>query len=162
MYALENLEASHWLTMAAIKIDGKSDKRLLAAYRLTRMHWNQTLLLFWVAASFIESTIGLSQPKIRVCQNKNCKKRNPFLLQTISQLTHPDQVEKSGCLGHCDDGPNIETIKKGGKSQVINGLIDATSTSVLLGQAIQEDICFPKLLVAASKVMERVSTIQGE
>ena len=126
------------------------------------MRWDRALLLVLGAAtSSIEGVVALSQSQIRVCQNKHCLKANPLLLQTISQLTSPKQVETSGCLSHCDDGPNIEIIESDGTSKVLNGLADATTASVLLEQAL-EDASFPKLLIAASKVMERVATLKGE
>ena len=126
------------------------------------MHWDRALLLVLGAATCLtKGVVALSQPQIRVCQNKHCLKANPSLLQTISQLTSPKQVETSGCLSHCDDGPNIEIIESDGTSQVLNGLVDATTASVLLEQAL-EDSSFPKVLIAASKVIERVATLQGE
>jgi (2Fe-2S) ferredoxin len=102
---------------------------------------------------------ALSQTVIRVCRNKHCCKRNPHLLQTIYQLETQAKIESSGCLSHCDNGPNVE-IENSSSSTILNGVVDATTAAVLIEQAI-DGAPIPKLLTAASKLMERVHSRQG-
>lgn len=114
------------------------------------------LLLLYVWLDFAHSLSA--EPVIRVCQNKHCCKKSPHLLQTISQLATPALVESSGCLSHCDEGPNVE-IENDSSSILLHGIIDATTAALELEQALNTPI--PKVLVAASKLMERVHSMKG-
>jgi (2Fe-2S) ferredoxin len=115
------------------------------------------ILLWGVVAisAILEGNVvySLSQPVIRVCQNKHCMKRNACLLQTISQLAPSASVESSGCLSHCEDGPNME-IEDGSTSTILTGVADAVTAVVQLEQTLGAPV--PKLLVAATKLMEQV------
>ena len=96
---------------------------------------------------------------VRVCQNKHCVKRNPNILQTISNLIDVP-IESSGCLSHCESGPNVEIhLPGGGSSKVMEGLTDATTVAIQLELHLNFPI--PKLLLAASKVMERATQTRG-
>jgi (2Fe-2S) ferredoxin len=120
--------------------------------------WSRLKILLWgvvAISTILEGDVvhSLSQPVIRVCQNKHCLKRNACLLQTISQLAPSASVESSGCLSHCTDGPNME-IENGSTSTVLTGVVDATTAVVQLEQTLGTPV--PKLLVAATKLMEQV------
>lgn len=62
-------------------------------------------------------------------------------------------VESSGCLSHCTDGPNV-AIENEAASTILSGVYDAPTAAVLLEEALGAPI--PKVLVAASKLMEKV------
>jgi hypothetical protein len=68
-------------------------------------------------------------------------------------------VESSGCLSECEKGPNIEIVGNINDSKVLNGIDDATMAAVQLELVLETTI--PKLLIAASKVMERAIQSQG-
>jgi hypothetical protein len=123
----------------------------------------------WLVILLFSIWIGkvLSLSTIRVCQNKHCCKRNPNLLQTISNLVDNNKeeivVESSGCLSHCETGPNVEILDRGGNSKVLNGMVDvATMAAQLESSGCSQLQSIPKLLIAASKVMERAATIKGK
>ena len=66
-----------------------------------------------LSSSSSKSSLSSSTNKIRVCQNKHCMKKYPQLHQTLSiLLNHP--VEVSGCLSHCEKGPNVQLQGGGG------------------------------------------------
>jgi hypothetical protein len=105
---------------------------------------------------------------IKVCQNKNCCKRNSDVLQTIHNLVGMSDgvddkivVESSGCLSQCGMGPNIEVTTKGDKKTpptVLNGMTDVQTIAFQLGELSTTMPSFPlvpKLLTAASKVIEQ-------
>jgi hypothetical protein len=105
---------------------------------------------------------------IKVCQNKNCCKRNSDVLQTIHNLVGMSDgvdgkivVESSGCLSQCDMGPNIKVTTKGDKKTpptVLNGMTDVQTIAFQLGELSTTMSSFPlvpKLLIAASKVIEQ-------
>jgi hypothetical protein len=114
--------------------------------------------------SLSPTTTTTTTTTIRVCQNKHCCKKYPNLLQSISNLMEHNAnaaqvvVESSGCLSECEKGPNIEILSNS-KSNVFNGIDDATIAAVRLELALETPI--PKLLIAASKVMERAIQSQG-
>lgn len=118
-------------------------------------------LFAWVLFTWL-STLGaevysLSQPIcVRVCQNKHCKKRYANLKECISQLLPEAEVESSGCLSHCNDGPNVE-VERDGHATVLNGIKDVTTAAVLLEENLGTTI--PKILHAASKLMEQVPSL---
>mmetsp|Transcript_22580 Transcript_22580/g.62840 ORF Transcript_22580/g.62840 Transcript_22580/m.62840 type:complete len:292 (+) Transcript_22580:190-1065(+) len=100
---------------------------------------------------------------VRVCQNKHCCKRaNTDVLQTIHNLvgTGGDGsvvVEASGCLSHCDKGPNMEVQTRDGTT-VLQGMTDAQTCALQFGEVSSSSPLFPpvpKILIAASKVMEQ-------
>jgi hypothetical protein len=123
--------------------------------------WFFQRLLVVLACSWLAvDSLSSPTPRIRVCQNKHCCKRNPNLLQSISNLLGTAaQVESSGCLSECEKGPNIEIVGNINDSKVLNGIDDATMAAVQLELALETTI--PKLLIAASKVMERAIQSQG-
>lgn len=67
-------------------------------------------------------------------------------------------MESSGCLSHCNDGPNMEIDCKSGTS-VLNGVEDVTTAAILLEQTIETSV--PKILLAASKLMEQVPSLDA-
>jgi len=101
---------------------------------------------------------------VRVCQNKHCCKRaNADILQTIHNLIDVGSgdsdviVEASGCLSQCDKGPNVEVTTRSG-SMLMHGMTDTQNCALQLGEASLTTPSFPpvpKILVAASKVIER-------
>ena len=109
---------------------------------------------------------------IKVCQNKNCCRRNSDILQTIHNLVGMSDgvdgntvVESSGCLSQCDMGPNIEVTTKGDKKtppMVLNGMTDVQTIAFHLGELSTTTMpsfpLVPKLLIAASKVIETSET----
>lgn len=117
------------------------------------------LIIVWIEGVV---TLSPSSRRIAVCQNKHCSKRNPNLLQTISNLVSNEgiAVESSGCLSHCEDGPNVE-IHVGDKSQVLNEMVNAATVAV---QLELNGCCdsIPKLLRAASNVMDKVVSTPGK
>lgn len=103
---------------------------------------------------------------IRVCQNKHCCKRNKDVFQTMHNLVDIGDeggekiiVESSGCLSHCDLGPNME-VTSGDKNTpptMLNGMVDAQTIAFRLGE-FSTTSSFPplqKILIAASKVIEQ-------
>lgn len=101
---------------------------------------------------------------VKICQNKNCCKKNPYLLETVYDFVGVGNgasgvVESSGCLSNCDIGPNMEVEKSGMEAKLINGIDDSTMASVQLELAL--DVTFPKLLVAAAKLIERAANSKG-
>lgn len=102
---------------------------------------------------------------IRVCQNKHCCKRaNGDVLQTIHNLVGTGGegnvvVEASGCLSHCDKGPNME-IKTRDCTILLQGMADAQTCAFQLGEISSSSSSssfppIPKILIAASKVIEQ-------
>lgn len=124
-------------------------------------------LLLLIAFLFNITTNALAPPTtgtIRVCQNKHCCKRNPQISQIISNLVDGAvTVEASGCLSHCEEGPNVEIHWNGHDSSttLVTGVTDATTAAVQLELALKLAKPIPKLLVAASNVMERAVNSPG-
>jgi hypothetical protein len=73
------------------------------------------------------------------------------------------QVESSGSSTECGMGANMEVQLSNGNSKILNGIDDATMAAVQLELALEETNAYqiPKLLIAASKVMERAIQSQG-
>ncbi|CAJ1919974.1 unnamed protein product [Cylindrotheca closterium] len=119
--------------------------------------------LSWVLLLLLSNNVrivqSLSQPvKVRVCQNKYCKKRYANLKQCVSQLLPEAKVESSGCLSQCNDGPNIE-VESGGHATILNGIQDVTTAAILLEQNTEMSV--PKILLAASKILEQVPSLDS-
>lgn len=99
---------------------------------------------------------------IRVCQNKHCCKRTTAdVLQTMHNLVGTGDgdvvVEASGCLSHCDKGPNMEVTTSDG-TIVLQGMTDAQTCAFQLKEALSSSSSFPpvpKILIAASNVIEQ-------
>eukprot|EP00536_Pseudo-nitzschia_multiseries_P002801 jgi/Psemu1/251996/estExt_Genewise1Plus.C_390013 len=132
------------------------------------------LSLLVVASSFhiLNGYLGVAEAYnvIRVCQNKHCCKRaNTDVLQTIHNLVGTGDnvdnvvVEASGCLSHCDKGPNMEVETSDGTTTVLQGMTDAQMCAFQLGEVSSSSSSsssasfphVPKILIAASKVMEQ-------
>mmetsp|Transcript_15532 Transcript_15532/g.38291 ORF Transcript_15532/g.38291 Transcript_15532/m.38291 type:complete len:253 (-) Transcript_15532:845-1603(-) len=121
------------------------------------VHTSLSWVLLLLLSTQVHNAQSLSQPvRVRVCQNKHCKKRNANLKQCVSQLLPEAEVESSGCLSHCNDGPNIE-VESGGHATVLNGIQDVATAAFLLEQDLEMRI--PKILLAASKLMEQVPSL---
>jgi hypothetical protein len=124
-------------------------------------------LLLLTAVLFTTTTNALAPltpGTIRVCQNKHCCKRNPQLSQIIANLVDGAvTVEASGCLSHCEEGPNVEIQWNGHESSttLVTGVTDATTAAVQIELALKLAKPIPKLLVAASNVMERAINSPG-
>ena len=114
-----------------------------------------------------------------------CKRaaKNVDVLQTVNNLLpiqsidNDDdnnsniQVESSSCLSHCDMGPNVEITLQNGTSILLHGMESAQACAIQLTNlaseisevedAIQSTsdnhllLCPPKILIAASKVIEQ-------
>eukprot|EP00531_Pseudo-nitzschia_arenysensis_P002418 CAMPEP_0116131280 /NCGR_PEP_ID=MMETSP0329-20121206/8923_1 /TAXON_ID=697910 /ORGANISM="Pseudo-nitzschia arenysensis, Strain B593" /LENGTH=299 /DNA_ID=CAMNT_0003625703 /DNA_START=116 /DNA_END=1015 /DNA_ORIENTATION=- len=100
---------------------------------------------------------------VKVCQNKHCCRRanNRDILQTMHNLIDTGDkevvVEASGCLSQCDKGPNVELSIDGDKA-LLHEMVDAQTCTFQLGEASTSKPLLPavpKILVAASKVMEQ-------
>lgn len=119
-----------------------------------------------------------SRKIIQICQNKDCCKNFPSkydggLPQTIKDLI-PDQykedvnngnlvIETTGCLSHCNRGPNVNVKKMGDKdgekSERVFGSIDGVlAAAVALDVGL--DIDCPGELMAAIESM--ASSTRGE
>ena len=104
---------------------------------------------------------------VRVCQNKHCCKRNPNVLQTVHDLLGVSpttaagaaSIDSSGCLSHCEHGPNVEVDLGKNDNHILNAMEDATMVALRLELAL--DTSFPKLLVAVAKVLERAEQSKG-
>lgn len=109
------------------------------------------------------SALSSSPTRIQVCQNKDCCKRfeasktSTNLVQTIRQLLMDDDiaVESSGCLSHCDKGPNV-AIKTSKAEVVENGITGAPGAAAALELNLDDFKIHPTLL-AAQKVMNQAS-----
>lgn len=113
------------------------------------------LLLFF--STNVPKVQSLSQlVRVRVCQNKHCKKRFPNLKQCVKQLIPEAEVESAGCLSRCNEGPNIE-VERGGCATILNGIQDVTIAAVLLEEITETST--PKILLAASKLLEQVPSL---
>lgn len=105
---------------------------------------------------------ALSSPtKIQVCQNKDCCRRfgsssGTNLVQTIRQLLLDDDVvvESSGCLSHCDKGPNIKIVTN--QEMVEHGIDGAPAAAAALSLSLPE-LQIHSTLLAAQKVMNQAS-----
>lgn len=80
-----------------------------------------TITTFGMALSTSSSSSSPPQKRIhtiQVCQNKDCCQRftgrASNLVQTLRQITynphHVVTIESTGCLAHCDKGPNVRII----------------------------------------------------
>ena len=103
--------------------------------------------------------VALTPSKIQVCQNKDCCQRFPGraanLVQTLRQITSlVVDIESTGCLSHCDKGPNIRIIMNNNKEIVEHGVDSALAAATVLELADPELRIHPTLL-AACKVMEQ-------
>mmetsp|Transcript_15536 Transcript_15536/g.38328 ORF Transcript_15536/g.38328 Transcript_15536/m.38328 type:complete len:124 (-) Transcript_15536:1479-1850(-) len=97
------------------------------------VHTSLSWVLLLLLSTQVHNAQSLSQPvRVRVCQNKHCKKRNANLKQCVSQLLPEAEVESSGCLSHCNDGPNIE-VESGGHATVLNGIQDVATAAFFAG-----------------------------
>lgn len=142
------------------------------ANRYSRSSISQILRLFFLALNSFCFHIATEKAGkveaynvVRVCQNKHCCKRTKVdVLQTIHNLVdtsggdHNDVVvEASGCLSHCDNGPNVEVTTESG-TVLLNGMTDSQICAFQLGEISSSTPSFPpvpKILAAASKVMEQ-------
>ncbi|KAI2511921.1 hypothetical protein MHU86_2437 [Fragilaria crotonensis] len=115
------------------------------------------VLCVWLLAR----TTALSTIKsIQVCQNKDCcsrfQGRASNLVQTLRQITSQVGVpiESTGCLSHCDKGPNIRIVISNGKEVIEHGVDSAHAAAAVLELADPNLRIHPTLL-AAWKVMEQ-------
>jgi hypothetical protein len=111
------------------------------------------LLVLLILVLVTGQCCSLSAPHIQVCQNKDCCKRYQGridLFQTIHDLQLDAQVESSGCLSHCGQGPNIEI-----DGQVVHEITNAATAAAQLELTLGKPI--PKLLLAAVQVLEKAN-----
>ena len=111
------------------------------------------LLLGWTASAL--STIT----RIQVCQNKDCclrfQGRAANLVQTLRQITTLDvPIEPTGCLSHCDKGPNIRIVVSNGKEVIEHGIDSAHAGAAVL-ELTDPNLRIHPTLLAAWKVMEQ-------
>ena len=131
---------------------------------------------FSAASSSSSKRLDSECPSLRVCTNKDCRKRfgaKAFNLEkTLEQLlagpaspatpggstatpTLPHfSVETTGCLSQCGHGPNVSLRKKDGTEELLHGLSDATAAVAALEVADTSFRIHPTLL-AAVNVMEK-------
>jgi len=108
---------------------------------------------------FFSAVMIVSGLTIEVCQNKNCckafKGKSADLVQTLRQITDYD-IEATGCLSRCSDGPNIRTtsISKDGQRVVERG-IDSAHVAAAVLELNDEHLVIHPMLLAACQVMEK-------
>ena len=122
-----------------------------------------TILSFF---NILSNSIALAPDHIiRVCQNKDCRKRfsprapDGSLVQTVQDLLPADgddspkiSIESSGCLSQCGKGPNVcvENCNTG-KERLFFGVDSASSAAAILDVACDYD---PEIniILAADKI----------
>jgi hypothetical protein len=100
-----------------------------------------------------------ADPKVKVCQNKDCCRQWTFqqsLPETLQDLLPPDaklDIEATSCLNQCGKGPNL-TLHKADRSQV---QLSGVSGPMHLAEELEEhfEVRVPSKLVAAVTVMEK-------
>lgn len=111
--------------------------------RQRRLTMRYATLLLLVLSNSVSSLTT-----IQVCQNKDCCKRfqgSTNLVHTLENLGLC-RVETTGCLSHCDKGPNVCI-----NDRTIHG-IRTVEDAIDTAQSVAE---VPTKLVAAVNVMER-------
>ena len=109
---------------------------------------------------------------IKVCQNKDCRKRysprspDGSLVQTFQDLLLPFdndespssniQIESSGCLSQCGKGPNICVENQGGKERHFFGVDSASTAAAILDVACDYDP--PVSLIIAADTVSKAQT----
>jgi len=114
---------------------------------------------------------------------KRATNKNVDVVQTMNNLLLiPDKKEarqsddnvrdmeivSSSCLSHCDLGPNVQVKLPNGTSILLHGMVDTQTCAAQLGELVStlnddnkdgkttiSTLSPPKILIAASKVMER-------
>jgi hypothetical protein len=149
---------------------------------ITGSYWNRLYYEKMFAFTTTEALQNLTPTTIKVCQNKHCCKRasnNINILQTMNNLllTSPQSqllIESNSCLSHCDMGPNVEILLPNGTSLLLHGMSDAQMCAAQLGLLMLKDeakeqddeilkiLSPPKILLAASKVMEQSQILPME
>jgi hypothetical protein len=84
------------------------------------------------------------------------------------QQLQQNTVTASGCLSNCDVGPNVKVELDDGSSFILNGMVDTQTCADMLEGAMQSyssstsdntrtssTLMIPKVLIAASKVMDQ-------
>eukprot|EP00547_Thalassionema_nitzschioides_P003410 CAMPEP_0194200182 /NCGR_PEP_ID=MMETSP0156-20130528/900_1 /TAXON_ID=33649 /ORGANISM="Thalassionema nitzschioides, Strain L26-B" /LENGTH=223 /DNA_ID=CAMNT_0038925149 /DNA_START=90 /DNA_END=761 /DNA_ORIENTATION=- len=108
---------------------------------------SNVIILFFC---FMAGVSGLNT--IQVCQNKNCCRRftgkAADLVQTLRQITTGYEIESTGCLSQCDNGPNICI-----DGTVENGIDSAAVAAAVL--EINKDTTIHPTFLAACQVMEK-------
>ena len=141
----------------------------------------ERILVVQALSSSSKSSLSSSTSKIRVCQNKHCMKKYPQLHQTLSILVN-QPVEVSGCLSHCEKGPNVQL--QGGcgggasptsvgdnndptGSVLLHGMVNVATVVDQLEQQQEEEQrnnndntswSIPKLRIAACNVMDKATS----
>jgi len=109
--------------------------------------------------------------KIGVCQNKNCRKRfrqpinlvqtleDLFILPSSSDQQQAVEIESSGCLSQCGQGPNVVLRESDrGGDVFLCGLEDVASAASRIQAACGDSsssLMPPTVLLAAVKVMQK-------
>jgi hypothetical protein len=100
-----------------------------------------------------------ADPKVKVCQNKDCCRQWTFqqsLPETLQDLLPPDakvDIEATSCQSQCGKGPNL-TLHKADRSQIH---LQGVSGPMHVAEELEEhfDVRVPSKLVAAVTVMEK-------
>lgn len=124
-------------------------------FRLRHYGW---LLLLWRVGGFTLG--GESGPRVGICQHKDCCRQwthTQSLPETWQDLLPPDtqvQVEASGCLGECGQGPNVLLHAAGANDPV---LVHGLSTPLDVAAALEQhfDMRVPSKLLAAVTVLDK-------
>ena len=109
-------------------------------------------------------TTSTTITRIQVCQNKDCcqrfQGRAANLVQTLRQIITTTEaerlpiIESTGCLSHCDKGPNIRMVMSNGMDVVEHGVDSAHAAAAVL-ELIDSDLKIHPTMLAAWKVMEQ-------
>lgn len=115
----------------------------------------------WRLLLLISPSLHCRGLSIDVCQNKDCRRRfqSPLSLPSVVEdLLEADHVVvmRTGCLTHCDKGPNVCVRSAQGEETIRYGVVDREACVALLQDMDQPP---PTKLAAAVSVMER--TLRG-
>ena len=116
----------------------------------------------FVLAFSDKSTPSSPQHIVKICQNKDCRKRfsprapDGSLVDTIQDLLPSSSddiaIESSGCLSQCGKGPNMCVVEPStGKERLFFGVDSASTAAAILDVACDYDPPVD-LILAADKI----------
>ena len=114
------------------------------------------------AVAFSGKSTSSPQHIVKICQNKDCRKRfsprapDGSLVDTIRDLMPSSSndivVESSGCLSQCGKGPNICVLRAdSGKERLFFGVDSASTAAAILDVSCDYDAPVD-LILAADKI----------
>ena len=133
---------------------------LVSAYLITSS--SPSLTPTFVLAFSDKSTSSSPQHIVKICQNKDCRKRfsprapDGSLVDTIQDLLPSSSddiaIESSGCLSQCGKGPNMCVVEPStGKERLFFGVDSASTAAAILDVACDYDPPVD-LILAADKI----------